>query len=229
MDPANNIGESREQPRTRETEQSRAAPEALAALRRFARARPPVERCELCGAELAGEHAHLLNRSSSQIVCSCDACAILFCAQETAKFVRIPRRILQLQDFAFTDLEWEAMMLPINLAFFLREPDGGTRVLYPSPAGATESAIEMPPWKEIFGAQVKLGGIQPEVEALLVNRLDHSAAYFVVPVDACYRLVGLIRTKWKGLSGGAGVWQAVSDFFEQLEHRATPTSEVTHA
>ena len=67
---------------------------ALSTLRRFARSRRDVERCELCGSEIGENHAHLLDRSSRQIACSCGACAILFCGQRrNAKFLpAIPQR-----------------------------------------------------------------------------------------------------------------------------------------
>lgn len=205
------------------------AEDAFAALRRFARPRPPVERCELCGAELGSGHQHLLDRKSRQIACSCDACAILFCGQEGAKFLRVPRRILRLNGFSFTDLQWEAMMLPINLAFFLREPRGNTKSIYPSPAGAMESQIALPPWSELFASEPALSNVEPEVEALIVNRIGSEKAYYIAPIDACYRLVGLIRTKWRGLSGGSEVWQAIADFFAAFENRATHVGETSHA
>jgi hypothetical protein len=203
--------------------------EALVALRRFARSRADVERCELCGAALDGNHPHLLNCKSRQIACSCDACAILFCGQDGAKFLRVPRRILKLRGFRFTDSEWDALMLPINLAFFLRQPNGETNVLYPSPAGVMESLIELPRWNELFGGDVTLSGVEPEVEALMVNRIGQQAQYFVVPIDTGYRLVGLIRTKWRGLSGGPEVWQAIAEFFAALDRQATPVGEAAHA
>jgi len=203
--------------------------EALGALRRFARSRPEVERCELCGAALGGDHPHLLNRKSRQIACSCDACAILFCGQDGAKYLRVPRRLLKLRGFRFTDMEWDALMLPINLAFFLRQPSGETNVLYPSPAGVMESLIQLPSWNELFGGDVALSAVEPEVEALLVNRIGKQAEYFVVPIDAGYRLVGLIRTKWRGLSGGPEVWESIAEFFASLERRATPVGEAAHA
>jgi len=203
--------------------------EALAALRRFARTRPEIERCELCGMALAGDHPHLLDRKSRQIACACDGCAILFCGQEGAKFLRVPRRTLKLEGFRFTDLEWEGLMLPINLAFFLRQPSGETTVLYPSPAGVMESLIEVPQWQELFGDDAALAMVEPEVEALLVNRIGEQRAYFVVPIDACYRLVGLIRIRWRGLSGGPEVWQAIADFFAALECQATSVGEAAHA
>jgi hypothetical protein len=202
---------------------------ALSMLRRFARSRRDVERCELCGSELSENHAHLLDRSSKQIACSCGACAILFCGQENAKFLRIPQRILKLETFRFTALEWDAMMLPINLAFFLRQSDEKVAVLYPSPAGVMESLIELPRWNELFIGHPCLCQVQPEVEALLVNRIGDQNAYFIIPIDAAYRLVGLIRTRWRGLSGGSDVWKAIADFFAATERQATPIREVVHA
>jgi hypothetical protein len=71
--------------------------------------------------------------------------------------------------------------------------------------------------------------LEPEVEALLVHRIGEQQGYFVVPIDTAYRLVGLIRTRWRGLSGGAAVWQAIAEFFSELERRSTRVGEVPHA
>lgn len=212
-----------------ETGQDAGSSEVLTALRRFARSRPDVERCELCGTTVAADHPHLLDRKSRQVACSCDACAILFVGQEGAKFLRVPRRALKLEGFRFTDAEWEGLMLPINLAFFLRQPNGESAVLYPSPAGVMESLIELPKWTELFAADASLLAVEPEVETLLVNRIGDQSAYYVVPIDAAYRLVGLIRTKWRGLSGGAAVWQEITEYFATLERKATPVGETAHA
>ena len=62
---------------------------ALASLRRFARPRAARERCELCGAELADEHAHLVELASRRLACACEACAILFSGQGAG---RVPPR-----------------------------------------------------------------------------------------------------------------------------------------
>ncbi|HEY4358534.1 MAG TPA: DUF5947 family protein [Acidobacteriaceae bacterium] len=224
----------------RESSQGKEPVPTLSALRRFAgaRSKTDAERCELCATALNDNHPHLLNRASRQIACACDACAILFCGQEGANFLRVPRRILKPMSFRFTDAEWDSMTLPINLAFFLRQPNGETAALYPSPAGVMESMIELPPWDELFAGQPTLLGIEPEVEALLVNRIGVASgrespsdthAAFIVPIDAAYRLVGLIRTKWRGLSGGHEVWQAIADFFAALERQAVPVGEAAHA
>jgi hypothetical protein len=200
--------------------------EVLSALKRFTRSRPKLERCELCSAGLDSVHSHLLDRQSRQVVCACDACAILFSDQQDGKFARVPRRVWQLHDFAFTDLEWEQMMLPINMAFFLRNAQGGMTVMYPSPAGAIESQMGIENWDDLVHGQTVLQSMQPEVEALIVNRISQPAVYVVAPIDECYRLVGVIRTKWRGLSGGTDVWAAITEFFEELRKKADGAPEV---
>lgn len=200
--------------------------EVLSALKRFTRSRPKMERCELCSAGLDSVHPHLLDRQSKQVICACDACSILFSDQQDGKFARVPRKVRQLRDLAFTDLQWEQMLLPINMAFFLRNASGEIAVMYPSPAGAIESQIGVVDWDELVRGQPVLEAMQPEVEALIVNRVSNPAVYVVAPIDECYRLVGVIRTKWRGLSGGTDVWAAITEFFDGLRKKADGAPEV---
>ena len=44
--------------------------------------------------------------------------------------------------------------------------------------------------------------------------------HFIVPIDECYRLVGIIRLHWRGLSGGREVWGEIDSFFAGLKARA---------
>jgi hypothetical protein len=201
---------------------------ALDGLRRFTASRPAQERCELCGTALCSEHSHLLQRKSRQITCSCDACAILFCGQEGARFLRIPRRIERLNQLSIDALTWDAMLLPINLVYFVRRVDGRTEAFYPSPAGAMSSLLELPDMEVFFRNEPDITGMAAEVEALLVNRIGDATSSFIVPIDVCYRLVGTIRTSWRGLSGGHGVWKAIADFFAELDRVSTP-AEASHA
>lgn len=197
-----------------------------AVLRQFARRRSSSERCELCSAELADMHSHLLEQANRQILCACEACALLFCDREDAHYLRIPRRILSLVEFQMTDMQWESLMIPINLAFFYFDGAAGKmKAMYPSPAGATESALSLESWEEILSQNFLLQTMEPNVEAFLVNRVGPSPEYFLVPIDECYRLVGLIRMHWKGLSGGTEVWQQIERFFAGLRSRSrTPTN-----
>jgi hypothetical protein len=202
-------------------------------LRQFTRRRESAEgeeRCELCSARLGPMHQHLLDPKKREIVCACEGCAILFVGQAGAHFLRVPRRIRGLMEFQIDDLEWESLMIPINLAFFYR--DGATdrvRAMYPSPAGATESLLSLESWQGIAAQNAELQTMEPDVEALLVNRIGDSAEYYVVPIDECYRLVGLIRMQWRGLSGGSEVWKGIHQFFASLRARSTEIRRTTYA
>jgi hypothetical protein len=203
----------------------------LAALRRFVRPRASgVERCELCSAELAAEHQHLVDPSNRQLFCACEPCAILFSGQPSTKYRRVPRRIRTLPDFHLTDARWDSLMIPIQLAFFFHStPDAKVVALYPSPAGPTESLLPLDAWDEIMEDNPVLREMEPDVEALLVYRVRGASEYYLAPIDECYKLVGLIRAHWRGLSGGTEVWRELGKFFVALNERAVPAGGASRA
>lgn len=199
---------------------------AFATLRQFARSKRPLERCELCSSGLGREHPHLVEIALRQIVCACDACATLFDGMAGSRYKRVSRRAQFLTDFQMTDAQWENLLIPINMAFFFSSSmEGRIVTLYPSPAGAVESLLPLDAWSEIVQENAVLKQLQSDIEALLVNRvgLAHNlsgAEYYIAPIDDCYRLVGLIRANWKGLSGGSEVWIEIGRFFSDLRSRA---------
>ena len=93
---------------------------------------------------------------------------------------------------------------------------------YPSPAGATESGLPLEIWDELVTANPVLGTLEPDVEALLVRRRRRrpDTECWIVPVDACYELVGRIRRHWKGFQGGQEAWLEIEIFFAGLFTRA---------
>ncbi len=194
---------------------------AFAALRRFARPRVEVEFCDLCHTEIPAAHTHLLEPASRKIHCACRACAILFDNPGETRFKRVPTRVSHLVNFNLTDEQWNELLIPIQLAFFFKSAiDKKTIALYPSPAGATESLLPLEAWNEIVAANSFLERMETDVEALLVNRVGATREYFIVPVDECYKLVGLIRAHWRGLSGGTEVWREINNFYAELRKRA---------
>jgi hypothetical protein len=202
-------------------------PSPFAVLRRFVRQRAAVERCEMCSAELPPAHEHLVDVSTRQLTCACQACAILFSGKANAKYRRVPRRIRYLANFQLSDAQWESLLVPIGMAFFFNSsPAGKVVALYPSPAGATESLLDLESWDEIRRGNPVLDEMEPDTEALLVNRVRGAAEYYLLPIDECYRLVGLIRMHWHGLSGGTQMWDAVAAFFAELQDRAQPVAAV---
>ncbi len=195
----------------------------FAVLRRFVKQRAVVERCELCSAEVHPQHEHLVDISSRQMVCACQACAILFSGKANTKYRRVPQRILSLPNFQLTDAQWEALLIPISMAFFFNSSAAGKVIsLYPSPAGATESLLDFESWDEILQSNPVLQEMEPDTEALLVNRVGGASEYYLLPIDECYRLVGLIRTNWHGLSGGTQMWDAIGKFFAELKEKSRP-------
>jgi hypothetical protein len=203
---------------------ARPALTALASLRRFMRPQPVRERCEVCSADLAADHAHLVEPAARRLLCACDPCAILFSNRRDGKFRRVPRDVYFLADFRLSDVVWEGLQLPINLAFFLHSTAAGRVVaLYPSPAGATESLVTLEAWQTLTEENPILRDFEPDVEALLVNRVGEVRECYRVGVDRCYELVGLIRTHWHGLSGGDAVWGEIGRFFADLKGRSCST------
>lgn len=191
---------------------------ALAALQRFVRKpRERVEVCELCAALLAPDHQHLLELEKRRVACACDACTILFGGSVRQSYRRIPRDLQRLLDFAMDDQEWDSLLIPINLAFFVYNSKAGRMVAqYPNPGGAMESSLDLEYWDAIVERNPVLRQLQRDVEALLVNRIYAPPQYYRAPIDQCFRLVGIIRKHWRGLSGGPEVWREIDSFFRQL-------------
>lgn len=134
-----------------------------------------------------------------------------------------------------TDIQWDQLRMPINMAFFFRStPQERVMALYPSPAGPTESLLSLETWNEVEIDNPVLLEMEPDVEALLVNRIGSSRGfsrpeYFLTPIDECYRLVGVIRSHWQGLSGGTEVWREIGQFFAELKARSPEWAETSHA
>jgi hypothetical protein len=203
----------------------------LARMARQARAPAPPpsrepetgERCELCNAPVADRHRHLLELASRRLVCACRPCALLFDRDGSGagRYKLIPERRLRLDGFVLGDDVWDGLRIPVDMAFFFRSSAVGRVVaFYPGPMGPAESQLELDSWREVEAANPVLAGMEEDVEALLVNRVGGAPRSWLVPVDDCYGLVGLIRTQWRGLSGGREVWDGIESFFDELDGRA---------
>lgn len=200
---------------------------AFDVLRQFTRRPRRAERCEMCSIEVSADHPHLLEVAHRRLICVCGACAILFSDQGSTKYKRVPRRVYLLRNFSMTAAQWESLLIPINMAFFFRSSlERRVIAMYPSPAGATESLLPMDAWRDLERQNPQLVDMQSDVEALLVNRVGEARGvqppeYYMLPIDECYKLVGLIRTHWRGFSGGAEVWQEIGKFFARLQSVTT--------
>jgi hypothetical protein len=189
-----------------------------------------VERCELCGDLIPPDHRHMLDLRNRELMCACRACKILFegGAAGGGHYKLVPDRRLLLVDFEMDDAAWAELRIPVDMAFFFRlGAEDRVVAYYPSPAGPTESLLELDAWADLQGANPVLETMEPDVEALLVNRSRGASQYFLVPIEDCYALVGLIRTRWRGLTGGREVWEEIDGFFEGLAGRSNEVNERT--
>jgi hypothetical protein len=181
------------------------------------------EHCDLCGEPIPPEHRHLLEVSTREIKCTCRPCSILFDSEAASegRYRLIPDRHLFLEDFEMSDMQWESLRVPVDMAFFFYStPAERVVAFYPSPMGPTESLLKLSAWEELETLNPVLKGMERDVEALLVNRVRGAREHFLVPMDECYSLVGLIRMNWRGLSGGREVWEKIGRFFEELRERS---------
>jgi Family of unknown function (DUF5947) len=183
---------------------------------------PPVqqiEKCNFCGTILPADHRHLVDLSAMRFMCTCEMCMII--QAETDIYKPLPLRYLHLAPFQMSDTLWADFLIPVNMAFFvLSTMRAGTVAYYPAPTGATESKLKMEAWNQLVGVNPVLENLSPDLEALLVNRLGDAAEYYIVPIDSCYKLIGMIRVAWKGIFGGKEVNDIIRQFFSELKEKS---------
>ncbi len=202
-----------------------AHPGALDVLERLRRPRPrPGECCELCGVDVADEHSHIVNVTSRSLLCACRPCYLLFQPGGAGggRYRAVPERYLALPAFALSRAQWDGLQIPVSVAFFFTNSSMGEVVgFYPGPAGATESLFPLAAWTELRDDNPVLDTLQPDVEALLVRApRDGDVESFIVPIDACYELVGQMRRLWRGFDGGQEANEAIGQFFADVAARA---------
>jgi hypothetical protein len=205
----------------------------LGTLRRINGSRPqvaPGERCEMCSAPLADEHQHVVDLNSRSLMCACRPCYLLFTDQQAAlRYRAVPARYLAFPGFRLSRSDWDDLQIPVGLAF-LFENSVQQRVVafYPGPAGATESELPLSAWQRVLDTNPGLDTVLPDVEALLVHGGrevdDESSTCHVVPIDACYELVGRMRATWRGFDGGQEAHAAMAAFFAMVDARSTPVT-----
>lgn len=175
--------------------------------------------CELCPIGLGDNHRHLLHLAERRIVCVCETCWSL--RSGDAEFRPTGGRTLWLDDFVLDDEAWASFQIPIGLAFMLRSGlNDEIVILYPSPAGVTESELDTFAWMRLSGDNPVLDRLEPDAEALIINRLATPPQHVIAPLDECYRLVGMIKSRWSGISGGPELTATVAEFFDGLQAKA---------
>lgn len=184
---------------------------------------PVVECCEFCAAEIAGDHEHVVDVEQRTLKCACRPCSILFSGGGAAggRLRTVPDRHVAIDGFRLGPGDWDDMQIPVRIAFFFRSSATGVvTAFYPSPAGATESLLDVGAWERVVDSNPPLAGVEDDVEAVLVRLTEEGPEAFVVPIDACYELVGQLRRLWKGFDGGREARAFTESFFDNLRGRS---------
>jgi hypothetical protein len=186
----------------------------------------PEEACEMCAAAIPADHGHMADLEQSTLMCACRACYLLFTRSEAGRgrYRAVPDRYRTDPARPLSAADWDALEIPVGLAFFLRSslPDrsGDVTGFYPSPAGATECRLDLQAWQRIAESHPMLTAAAPDVEAILISRGDAGVDCFLVPIDACYELVGRMRLRWRGFDGGAEAKASIAEFLDGVRSRS---------
>jgi len=191
----------------------------------------------MCAEPIGEEHPHVVGLESRALMCTCRGCYLLFTAEDAElRYRAVPDRYLAFPEFGLGHGEWDELQIPVGLVFlFFNSVQERTVAFYPGPAGATESELPLDAWQRIVAANPELGLLRPDVEALLLRGPDRGAGTdraadtdraavtaHLVPVDACYELVGRLRALWRGFDGGQEAHTAIEEFFARVRDRSRP-------
>jgi hypothetical protein len=209
---------------------------ALAGLRRIVSERPARvvgERCEMCAEPITDDHPHVVDLESRALMCTCRGCYLLFTAEDAKlRYRAVPDRYLSFPDVTLDAREYDELEIPVGLAFLFNSSVlDRTVAFYPGPAGATESELPLEAWTRVVEANPQLLVLRADVEALLLRGSDRGSEFscHLVPIDACYALVGQLRRLWRGFDGGAEAHQAMDDFFAQIAALSRPAPPIAEA
>ena len=157
---------------------------SLQALLKKRPASAPGERCDYCATPLTSEHSHLVDMTSRRILCSCRPCYLVMEPQGAAngRYKPVPSRYVALDEMAVADAHWDALQIPIGLAFFFfNSAENAMVAFYPGPAGATQSLLSLESWDAIAAGTPALATLEPDVEAVILQRDKQATRSFIAP------------------------------------------------
>lgn len=178
-----------------------------------------TEQCDFCSKPIPPDHRHFADLVNMKFMCACEVCTVM--QAEKGEYRPIPQRYKYLEDFKMPEAIWAQLKIPVNMAFIVYNSDREQPIaFYPSPAGSMESELQLNSWESLKEDNPKLRSLTPDLEGFMINRLDKPHEHFIIPIDSCYELIGLIRMTWQGIHGGEKMRDTVRKYFKDLKQRA---------
>jgi hypothetical protein len=132
-------------------------------------------------------HAHLVERATRKFFA---LVLNVFLLGGGERFAALRARADALHDFDLSDDEWEGFRIPIDLAFVFRStPAQGPVAMYPG-RPARSSLLAADGWSRLVDANPMLAHLDPDVEALLVNRMNGARNTISFRLIAAMRSLG---------------------------------------
>lgn len=205
----------------------------VSTLRRIATTRRAAydgERCEMCAEPIGARHQHVVDLDIRVLMCTCRGCYLLFATEGAHQRHRsVPERYQSFPAFRLGPGQWEDLEIPVGLAFFFHNSvQERTIAFYPGPAGATESELPLAAWESVLKDNPEVGTVAPDTEAVIIRAPGPgcpSAEALLVPIDACYELVGQLRQVWRGFDGGQDAHASIEAWFTRVRSRSKPFRE----
>lgn len=186
--------------------------------------------CDFCSEPIGADgdrrtHRHVVDTEARELRCVCPPCALLFEDAVGGRYRGVGERCLSDPGFTLSDAQWAVLDIPVGLAFFFRNSTVGRLLaFYPGPAGATESLLEPEAFETVLAATPLREALRDDVEALLIRQVGTPPVRqaFLVPIDVCYELVGLLRSHWEGFAGGPVAREHIDALFDRIGAQARP-------
>jgi hypothetical protein len=117
----------------------------------------------MCAEPIGDTHQHVVNLGSRALMCTCRGCYLLFTAEDAElRYRAVPERYLSFPSFTLAPGHWDALEIPVGLAFFfVNSVLGRTVAFYPGPAGAAESELPLEAWERIVADNPAFASSRP--------------------------------------------------------------------
>ena len=170
--------------------------------------RPPASAARCAPSRSPSSTRTWSTSTAAALMCTCRPCYLLFTAER--RRAALPRRARPLPVLPGLRARRRASGTSWRSRSAWRSSSrnsvlGRTVAFYPGPAGATESELPLGAWERSWRPTRSCARCCPTSRRCSCGRPSAAGrrrSAYLVPIDACYELVGRLRQVWRGFDGG---------------------------